>query len=509
MRSRTVVFACAGLLVACAPGRGDPSFLANAAGKADSAASLFRAWVRVTPGTYDGVDLSSAELLVGAVSGEHLEVAWEWARQQGLPKHAFTLHVCKVREVNRGYGWTPFSCATTDEAAADAVTMPPTAPGASPSTPFVGIHDCGAAGSPIIWAPGHAGDPCDADLGQLSADVGGRTWITVVGYVGGSFLEGYQVAGQGRLNFHNIPAASILLRLDSASGRAFPPIREDADYDRYGAAVVEWLATSPGSERVALIQLGNEHDQYLAEYPAWEDAWSQGQSDEQLGLTVCDFFGPARKIQYMTPARYAKLFVAVARRLRSAGMQQRLVTSPPMPMRFAQHDGNYSAPNAVCIDNSVGDYLRAIADEASARGLANPIGGIGLHLQGVGHDDTSAATGTWLQWSIDDAHTVTAAVASGARFRVTPAGRFSGFSAVPVFISEIHPPPPFWGGDAHAIERWVVDTADGVKRFNARGGHQIRAVTFYRLKPGSDVPFGANRAAVLAGIRRAVAAQDL
>lgn len=477
-------------------------------GKTDTAASLLNQWVRLQPGAYDGVDLGTAELVVASVAGEELGLVWEWARQQGQAKYTFNVHVCKVREVNRNGAWVAFSCEAPASPASP--SSPPPSPSPSPGTQFLGFHDCGALGSPIIWSEGHGGDPCDNEFHQLMSELGGRGWVTVVGYVGGSFLEGYQLSGQGRLNLDNIPAGTrILLRLDSAPGRAFPPIRAAADYDHYGQAVVDWLARSPGSDRVDFIQLGNEQDQYLAEYPQWESAWSQGKSDQELGLAVCDFFGPSRKVQYMTPKRYAKLFVAVGLKLRAAGKKQRLVTSPPMPMRFAQYDGNYSSPDDVCIDNSVGDYLKAIANEAAARGLQSPVGGIGLHLQGVGHDATSGNTKTWLQWSLDDAHTLTKVVPSGGAFKVVPAGQFWSFSSAPVFVSEIHPPPPFWASAPDAIESWVVETAKGVKSHNAQSGHKVLAVTFYRWKPGSDVPFGTSRAAVVAGVKQAIAALGL
>jgi hypothetical protein len=390
---------------------------------------------------------------------------------------------------------------------------PPTPPPAPPPVPatgsgqFMGFYDCTSVGD---GSP-HVGMGCDSEFHDAMGSLGGRGWVTVTGYVGGSFLEGYAVNGDV-LDFNQIPpGVNILLRLDSGGGRTFPPVRDDSEYDLYGQAVVDWLNMAPGSDRVQYVQLGNEQDQYVFAYPDWDSGWNPpGMSDEDMGVALCNhMFGIEKRVQFMTPERYAKLFVAVAAKLRENGKPQSLVTVPPIPRNFGQW-GSIVYPNEVCRDYSIGDYLQAIDQEASRRGVANPVGGIGIHLQGVpydlSYDNTYDLTLEDITGHVNDTHTLTISMSTHGGFLTRAKGRYGGHSTALFFVSETHPPPPFWQNDYGVIMQWTYDTARAVHQFN-RGGyssHKVYALTFYRWQDGSDVPIGGSRAAVLDGIRQAI-----
>ncbi len=365
------------------------------------------------------------------------------------------------------------------------------------SNNFLGFHDCTAD-----W-PAYpvSGTQCNQSLPQFTGPGG---WVTLVGYIG----DGSGAA----MNFDSVPAGmNILLRLDVAGGQAFPHTTSDADYAAYGNAVVTWLRRSQGLGRVQHVQLGNEPDQYGQEYPAW-DGPDGG---------VCEYLSwlyPGRKrVQYATPARYARMFRAVQDALGAAGLGHiKLVTAPHMP-RFFHQDGGAVFLDATCRDYSVGDYLEAIA-RAGGR-----IGGVGLHLQGLPFDapwcyqntervtggqcdiyttydyaDTARQTYEDLRRHLRDAQACTSASGNETSGDSVRSRSCSGGSVPALFISEIHPPPP-WNGDA---TRWIRETVRGVRQYNALGRAPVRALTFYRLYP-ADGSFGDAWGAVTAGVQQA------
>jgi hypothetical protein len=107
---------------------------------------------------------------------------------------------------------------------------------------------------------------------------------------------------------------------------------------------------------------------------------------------------------------------------------------------------------------------------------------------------------------VTDAHTLTAGSPTEGGVLSIAAGHYGAHSGTPLFVSETHPPPPFWYNDEDVIVQWTYDTVRAVHEFNTGGysAHKVYSVAFYRWMDGSDVPIGGSRAAVVEGMRRAI-----